>query len=388
MILRKLQLRAYRLAFRVPFPTAHEVWNHRRGYLLDIEDETGRIGYGEAAPLLGFGTETMAACRGLLAACCARLTGATLDEADWPELAMEGDALRALRPAADLPDAAPAAGHALETALLDLLAQRAGHALAATLTPRPAGEVAVNATLGATDPDEAARQARTAAAAGFGTLKIKAGVGGLDADLARVRAVRNAVGHALHLRVDVNGAWTERGAAKALDALALLGVEYLEQPLPPVDVAAMARLRKISPIAIAADEGVVSGQAARRLIEQGAADVLVLKPMVLGGLWPTLCVARLARTHGVRVVLTTALDGAYGRTAALHAAAAWAAEEAATNMAPLAGGLATGGLLAEDLVLHPPQPRQGRMSCPAGPGLGLGPPQAARLQAFGAAEAT
>lgn len=352
--------------------------------MLDIEDETGRIGYGEAAPLRGFGTETLDACRAALAACCARLRGSTLDETGWAEQASGGDALRALRPAAPLPDEAVAARHALESALLDLLAQRAGLALATLFTPHPAAAVEVNATLGASDPAEAARQARAAVAAGFGTLKLKVGVGGLAADVARVQAVRAAAGDASRLRVDANGAWSERDAAKALDALAHLGVEYVEQPLPPADVAAMARLRKISPIAVAADEAVVSGQAARRLIAEGAADVLVLKPMVLGGLWPALTVARLARAQGVRTVLTTALEGAYGRTAALHAAAAWAAQD----KAPLASGLATGGLLAEDLVAQPPQARQGRMSCPTGPGLGLGPPQPGRLHAAGAQDAT
>jgi o-succinylbenzoate synthase len=264
----------------------------------------------------------------------------------------------------------PAAQHGLECALLDLAAQAAGIPLARWLHPAAATAVPVNATLGATSPVEAAAQAAACCKDGFATLKLKVGVGGDDADHARVAAVRAAVGPTVKFRVDANEGWSESQALVILRRLAPLDIEYCEQPVPAADLAALARLSAASPIPIAADEAAANESAAAAVLRERAAHVLILKPMALGGVVATLRMARQAFAQGIPVVVTTMLEGVYGRTAALHVAAALAA--LAQGRVPMpACGLATGHLLAEDLVEAPPLPGGGVLRIPTGAGLGI-----------------
>jgi len=363
--IREVRVVPYALPFRQPFRTAHETVAVRRGLAVWVADDQGRWGVGESAPLAGFGMDSLDACATALSHWQTLLpgTGVALPAA-WSadvETALGAVPSHAGRPAAQ---------HGLECALLDLAAQSAGVPLAQWLHPAAAAEVSLNATLGATAPEEAAAQAARWHREGFGTLKLKVGVGGESADLARAQAVRAAVGTAVKLRLDANEAWSEAQALAMLQRLAPLEIEYVEQPVPAADLSAMARLRSASPIPVAADEAAVTAAGAAAVLRERAAHILVLKPMALGGLVATLRIAQQAFALGIPVVITTMLEGVFGRTAALHAAAALPAL-AHGRVPSLACGLATGHLLAEDLVEAPPRPEGGRLIVPSAPGLGV-----------------
>jgi len=361
----------YALPFVVPFQTAQERFEIRRGFLVRSEDETGHVGFGEAAPLKGFGLESQAECVRALELWGPRLIGKTLIPSGvdpLPEALRELDALRG----------APTARHALEGTVADLGAQSRGVPLhrwlleLAELVPGAAfpERIPVNATLGALDPDAAAARALELVRDGFTTLKIKVGVGSLEADRDRLRAVRSAVPTSAVLRVDANGAWEEATALRWLTHQADLGLEYCEQPVAPGNLEAQRRLAMASPVPIAADESVASEVDAYAVLDAGAAQILILKPMALGVL-ATVRVAQRAAARHIPVVVTTMLEGAFGRAAAVHTAAAVQALYAH----PLpAMGLATGNLLAADLVGQPDRVADGTFRVPQGAGLGLGLP--------------
>ncbi len=317
-----LEIRPYRLRLSRPLHTARGVYTVREGFVV-LARQGGLIGRGEAAPLPEHGTET-------LAECLDELRRATLTR---------------------LPKA-PAARHAVELALLDLRAQREGIPLAVLLDPRAKREVTTGALLSALTMPELAREAQRAAADGFGTLKLKVGRGD---DFARAAVVRDAVGPNVKLRLDANGAWTQAEALRRLEELAPLGIELCEQP-----TADLIGLR--GKVRIAADELVA--QDFEAALER--AEVIVLKPMVLGGLLPALALARAAMRRGRQVIVTTSLDGAIARAGAAHLAAAVLAE----GEQP-AAGLATGALLAEDLCEDLLAPRGGVVRIPEAAGLGL-----------------
>jgi len=180
-------------------------------------------------------------------------------------------------------------------------------------------EVPINAALPRLPREDLVDVARDAVADGYRTLKLKVGGIPIDQDVARVRAVRDAVGRDIRLRIDANRAWSEADAIHALRALEDIDLEYCEEPVP--DPGTMARVKKAVSIPIAADESVVDLASAERIVESGAADVLVLKPMALGGLHPARVIATMAREHGVDVVVTGMLETAVGRGGALHLAA-------------------------------------------------------------------
>jgi len=398
-----LHVAPYRLPLAASFATSRGSLTHRDGLLVRLTDvSTGEAGYGEVAPLPGHGGEPLEAAREALAQVAAR--GALREAASVGLVSPDG--LDASRPCAQ-------AG--LSLALCDLLARRAEQPLARWLAPDARPAVAVNATIGAVSPTEAARRAAEALEAGYRTLKVKVGdaegtarvaavrqavreaeasAGAMEtrrADVARsvqepfeghVRPDRDPVGHlattsspttdpsahAARLRADANGAWDAPAAAAELAALAEAAgpaLELVEQPVPAEAVDDLAALRRLAIVPLAADEAIERPGGWQRVLAAGAADVLILKPTLLGGPLVAMAIAEAARAAGVGVVVTTALDGAVGRAGALHVAAA---------LPELAGacGLATGGLLAGD-VADGVAPIRGAMSVPARPGLGLEP---------------
>jgi L-alanine-DL-glutamate epimerase-like enolase superfamily enzyme len=255
---------------------------------------------------------------------------------------------------------------ALDTALLDVLGRAQGRRVADLLgggTP----SVRINGlmTVGVGSVDVAAGTAQALVAGGFRTIKIKRVVGtaGARVDDA-LRAVRDAVGPGVALRLDLNGDLTERDAVGWLISLGPLALEYVEQPISPsLGVAALARVRAAVPMPLAADESVTDAAAARVLLEEGAADVLVIKPSRVGG--PRACVriARAAETAGVAVTISTMYDSGIGLAAALHVASAIPGDRA--------HGIGTAALLVSDLIDGGLPIVGGRMVLPARPGLGV-----------------
>jgi o-succinylbenzoate synthase len=343
------------LRFARPVLTARGEFAQRSSVLLELRDQSGRAGFGEAAPWPGFGTESADQAVVRLREVATRITGSGLQSAETV--------------AQELVDA-PASLTALRGALCDLAARGAEQSLArylAARVPAKAGpvldEVAVHALLTSRDPASLRQEAAQAVAAGFRTLKIKLGAAPLEADLARARAARDGAGVAIALRGDANGAWNADTARAALEALAPLGFEYVEQPLPANDPDGLATLRRYAPVPIAADESVATPGGALRLIELGAADVVVLKPATLGGPLRALEIAALARDAGIGVVFSHTFESAVGARHALHCAAAW-------GDAGAVHGLCTDGLFAPD-VAEPVTCTDGAASVGAGPGIGV-----------------
>lgn len=368
----QLDLRPYRLRFRSPFRTAFGVLVERAGILVAVSGPDGPVGWGEAAPLPGFGGEALDRANTVLRQLA--------DESpSWPEAdSPPSIALVLLDLEASFPDA-PCARASIEQALADRAARLAGLPLWRWLR-RSWGQaggaagadalVPVNATLGAAEPSAAADQALAAVAAGYRALKVKLD-GAPERDAARMAAVRAAVGPGVALRADANGAWDEALAERMLGALAPLDLEYVEQPLPAghsmeasrTCARGMARLRRFG-VPLAADEILLAPGGPEAVLDSGAAEVLILKPQLLGGFAAAARLAAAGRAAGLDLVVTTAMDAAVGRMGAAQLAAALALSRAC--------GLATGALLAED-VAEGPRELAGCIRLPSGTGLGLTP---------------
>lgn len=337
-----IELEPFAVSLSEPLKTARGPITERKGFLVRI-DHRGTVGVGEATPLPGW-TESHEECERALE------RGATIaGELDW------GVALAKTE--------VPAARHGLSLALADARAQSADRPLYRYLgREATVPDLAVNTTLGASgSPAETASRAAAAVDAGFETVKVKVGTRPVEDDVERVRAVRTEVGEDVALRVDANGAWTPDQAERALRALAHLDVEYVEQPLSTAQLDATATLPDAG-VDIALDES-VAAHGVDTVIEADAADLLVLKPMVLGG--PDLAVDAAARCRaaGVEPVVSTTVDAVVARTGAVHVAAS------IPDVRPC--GLATGGRLATDLGPDPAPVSEGSIHVPQGGGLGL-----------------
>jgi o-succinylbenzoate synthase len=222
----------------------------------------------------------------------------------------------------------------------------------------------VNAILGAVDPQEAAQCTEAFCKAGYHCIKVKVGSEAWQEDWERIAAVRAIAGAGVHIRIDANQAWSITEAIAHLRQAESLQIEYVEQPVAAGDLEGMAEVRRSVGIPIAADEAVNSLAQLQQVIQHGAADLVILKPMALGGILAARRAASIALEAGLDVVVTTTLDGAIARQGALHLTASLPIQHAC--------GLATGHLLASDLLETFPQPQHGTLSLSTKAGLGLG----------------
>jgi len=325
----------------------------REGAIIELATTQGLVGIGEIAPLPDFVGGTLADVLRLLPDVTACLQGKTLRDAfQW----LDGVAL---------PSALQCG---LEMALFDVLGHCEQKPLASLLTSvatQPRSAMAVNAVVGAPSTQTAVQEAQRAVQAGFGCVKLKVGcMPSLEEELERVAAVRSALGAAARLRLDANEAWTLEQAQAMLTTCAGYDIQYIEQPLSRHDLYAMCQLRQSVTIPIAADEAVGDLASARIVIATRAADILVIKPQLCGGLRNAQRIIQAAEQRGVQCVITTTIESGISLVAALHLAAA-------TPQVTLACGLATAHLLVDDLVLEPLAVQRGVLSVPQGVGLGV-----------------
>lgn len=215
--------------------------------------------------------------------------------------------------------------------------------------PEPVRDrVPVNVTVPACDPDTAHG---IVTRSGCTTAKVKVAERGQDEadDLARLEAVRDALGPDGAVRIDVNAAWDVDTALWRLPryARAAGGLQYVEQPCPEVEDLAAVRRRQDVPVA--ADESIRRSEDPLRVVRAEAADVVVLKVAPLGGV--RLCLD-LAEAVGVPVVVSSAIDTSVGIAAGVALAAA-------LPELPYACGLGTVALLADDVTDEPMLPVDG-----------------------------
>lgn len=344
-----------------PLATANGQLTHRQVWVLVIDDGAGRVGLGEAAPLDGFGSESPEQCREAFTKALGALTADFL--LSWLTRGRPDAPLGALE---KLLAGAPCARQAIEGALTDLMAKQQEKSLARLLSDTPAPAVPVNALLGGSLTDVVTAAAELTKI-GYTCFKLKVGgpTTSVGQDIERVYAVREAIGKQAGLRVDANAGWKLDQALEFAVEIADANLEFCEQPLAANDLEGLATLRRRTGLKVAVDEGVRTAADIGKVASAQAADVVVLKPMFLGGWRPTLQAAQLAKSCGLGVVVTTALEGAVGRGLATHYAAA-------LGITDRAHGLATGILLAEDVTTAPLVVDKGRIAIPDLPGLGIG----------------
>jgi L-alanine-DL-glutamate epimerase-like enolase superfamily enzyme len=251
---------------------------------------------------------------------------------------------------------------AVEMALLDVQGRALALPVHALLGGALAREVTLNAWIGTVAPEQAAAEAVAWAERGFATAKVKVAGAGHDG-IARVAAVRAAVGDRLALRVDFNESLTPAEAAPFIRRLEPYALTLVEQPIPRTDIAGLARIRGAIGIPLMADESVTGAASLIDIIRRQAADIVKVKVMKQGGLTRTRQMIACAAAAGLRVVV----GHGFGLTLSTLAEAA----VAATSEAVLPGCEAVGPLkMAADVVHTPLSLGDGVIRLTDAPGLG------------------
>jgi L-alanine-DL-glutamate epimerase-like enolase superfamily enzyme len=293
----KLTHRTATLALEEPFSISRSTDETVDEVFVEIEHE-GLTGYGEASPQEHYG-ESVASATVFLAEAEPLLGDDpfALDEIEARLARMPGEL---------------AAKAALDSALHDLCGKLAGVPVWRLLGLRRAGPP-TSWTIWLGDPDDMARRAERVGDR-FRRLKLKLGAGdGLD--VKRVRAVRGVTD--LPLQVDVNEAWELDEAFENVEALAGLGVQYVEQPLSAGHPAG-AQLKERSPLPIYLDEDVHTTRDIREAANR--AHGINIKLAKSGGIREAIRLAHTARALDLGVMLGCMVESSLGIAAAAQMA--------------------------------------------------------------------
>jgi o-succinylbenzoate synthase len=287
----RLLVKPYKWKFEQPLQTHHGLWEIREGLIVGLEREDGVTGWGEVAPIPWFGTETVEEA----IAFCQNL----------PTLLTEADIL-------SISDTLPACQFGF------------GSAWEALSTPLPDSEFDPSQISALLPAGEAALSTWSALwEKGHRTFKWKIGVLGVVQELELFENLRLALPEGAKLRLDANGGLTLEQAKAWLEAIAhpsRIGIEYLEQPLPPNQFESMKQLAQSYAANLALDESVATVAQLKQCHEQGWQGVMVVKAAIAG--YPQRLASFLAANQ-IDAVFSSVFETEVGRRAALSLAQAF-----------------------------------------------------------------
>jgi muconate cycloisomerase len=321
--------------------------------LVRIEAEDGTVGWGEAASAPTMTGDTLG---GLVAAVRDHLAPLLIGEDAWMRPALCGRLKRALH-------GNPGAHSAIEMALLDLAGQASGLAVVDLIGGAMRRQVAPMWLLGNPAPEQDIAEAHGKRTEGFGFFKLKIGTKPVDIEIASTLALRRALGEAMPLCADANCGLTFADACRYVDGTRAAGLMFVEQPLAQDDHSALARLTRLSPTPIGADEG-IHCLADIEAHERCGAGGVSLKLIKLGGMSAAVEAARLCERLGLAVnVAAKIAESSIASAAAIHLACAAPAVDWGVSL--------THFYLAGDVSGKAPAIGDGVVALPTGPGLGI-----------------
>lgn len=171
-------------------------------------------------------------------------------------------------------------------------------------------------------PDEMADNARNLVKKGYRYLKIKM-KGDVDVDVARIGAIRDAIGGDIHLTLDPNQAYSPKSAIQALSRMEPYRIDLVEQPVATHDLAGLKLVTDNVAIAVEADESAQSVIDVLGLVAGRIVDAVSLKVPKLGGLRNTLLAARICEAASIRYRIGATFGPRLHAAQALHLAASF-----------------------------------------------------------------
>lgn len=250
----------------------------------------------------------------------------------------------------------------IEMAMWDLKGKVHGQPLYELIGGCYRNKVELAACMGIRPPDQAKQIARLYVEMGFSTLKTKAGRA-VEEDVAMARAVREAVGDQLQLRIDPNTGYSPEQTLELAKDLEPFDLQYLEQPMPADLLVDSAKLRGQTTTPLALNESVTNLEQVRRILDLQAAAVLLPDTYQCGGIWACKLITELAASAEVPCVMHCAHDFGLKTAAMLHLVAS-------TPNFALANDCTYYGL-EDDIIDRPFQIEKGQLSVPEAPGLGV-----------------
>ena len=312
MKITNIRLGKISVPLRVPFKTALRTVNSVEDVIVEIETDTGNVGYGEAPPTGVITGDTTDAILGAVRDHIRKtLLGRNADDFEDLMLLLNSCIVKN-----------SSAKAAVDMALWDLYGQLYKIPVYKILGGSR-DSIVTDITISVNDPEEMARDTVNAVERGYDCLKIKVGANP-ELDVARLLAVRKAAGSDIKIRIDANQAWTPKQAVSILNKMQEnnLDIEFAEQPVKAHDLEGLKYVTDHSYVPVLADESVFSPEDAVKIMQMRAADLVNIKLMKCGGIYNGLKIASAAEIYGVECMIGCMLEAKVSVNAAVHLACA------------------------------------------------------------------
>jgi L-Ala-D/L-Glu epimerase len=206
---------------------------------------------------------------------------------------------------------------AFDMALYDIAAQHAQVPLYKFLGGSKNKIISTDMTVGLGSPEKMAEEALEYKGAGFPSIKVKLGTTTAE-DVARIKAIREAIGNELPLRIDANQGWTVDTAIATLNALSMYDIEHCEEPIARWNYMQLPHVRNSSPIKIMADESCFDQHDAERLATLHAVDYFNIKLGKSGGIFNALKIVEVAKANNLQLQVGCFMESRLAITALVH----------------------------------------------------------------------
>lgn len=312
MKITEVRLGQISVPLRVPFKTALRSVSSVEDVIVEIHTDTGAVGYGEAPPTGVITGDTTGAIIGAIRDHIAKtIVGRDVDDFE--------DVIQSVQKCIIKNTSAKAA---VDMALWDLYGQLYNIPVY-KLLGGARKQIITDITISVNPPEEMARDAVDAIRRGYDCLKVKVGADP-TLDVARLAAVRKAVGDDVCIRIDANQAWQPKEAVRILNQMQEKGlaIEFVEQPVKAHDFEGLKYVTERSYVPVLADESVFSPEDALKIMQMGAADLVNIKLMKCGGLYNALKIVSAAEVYGVECMIGCMLEAKISVNAAVELACA------------------------------------------------------------------
>ncbi len=306
LIIRQIGLYKLFIPLKEPFVISLGPILNAENILVVIQTEEGITGFGECSPFMSINGESIDTCF-IIGQYFAKLfkgkNALSIEDriTDMDKLIYGNSSIKS----------------AFDMALYDIASQHAGVPLYKFLGGENNKPIITDYTVSIGDPGKMAADAVKIKEEGYPAIKIKLGKNG-KTDVLRIKAIRDAVGSEIPLRIDANQGWSVDEAITTLKALAPFGIQHCEEPIPRWAFMELPELRRVSPIPIMSDESCGDEHDAERLISLGACDYMNIKLGKSGGLFKALKMVALAEEANMHLQIGAFMESRLAMTAFAH----------------------------------------------------------------------
>lgn len=306
--IKEVEIYAFDIPLKEPFKVSLGVITAANNVLIRIITDSGLVGLGESspfAPITGDTQETNL------------MIARSIREMIKGKSPLAVDTL--ITEIGHIVHSNPSIVAAFDMAFMDIVGKVAGLPVF-RLLGADKNTLETDITVGIDTPEKMATSAQEYVAKGYKDIKIKVGISP-HIDIARVKAVREAIGKDINLKVDANQGWNVPQAIDTLRKMEPFNLEFAEQPTVASDIDGMRSIRIESPVPICADESLFLPQDAIKLIKAEACDYFNIKLMKAGGITNSVRIAHIADAANITCMVGCMLETRLGLTAGAHVVA-------------------------------------------------------------------